>query len=181
METITFMTSLLTFYLKGEIKAEQNFLKLKKPNTILAFIPLGAKRYNVPINQISSVGTDFRLLFKDLLVGIIECIAAFALFGTSVIWALILLFVGAFTVINSFQTALVISTTSGADYVLFFLIFEKSKALTAEAAINRMISTRLDDTNVRTHTENQTAALNSAQAASTEAIINAINSNNKNG
>lgn len=29
METITFMTSLLAFYLKGEIKAEQNFLKLK--------------------------------------------------------------------------------------------------------------------------------------------------------
>lgn len=181
METITFMTSLLTFYLKGEIKTEQNFLKLKKPNTILTFIPLGAEKYNLPINQIATVGTDFQLLIKDLLVGIVETIAAFALFGASVIWALILLLVGAFTIINSFQTALVISTTSGADYVLFFLIFEKSKAEAAEAAINRMISIRLDDTNVRTHTENQTAALNSAQTANTQAIINAINSNNKNG
>lgn len=181
METITFMTSLLTFYLKGEIKAEQNFLKLKKPNTILTLIPLGASKVNVPINQISSVGTSFKLFIKNFFIGIVELIAAFALFNSSVIWALILLLVGAFTVINSFQTALVISSTSGADYVLFFLIFEKSKAEAAANAINNMIGSRLDDTNVRVHTETQTAVLTNAQAQSTEAIINALNSNNKKG
>ena len=64
--------------------------------------------------------------------------------------------------------------------MLFFLIFEKKKAIAAEQMINNMIGYRLNDTNVRMQTENQTAALNSAQAANTQAIINAINSNNKN-
>ncbi len=34
MEPIEYMTSLLTFYLKGEIKSEQNFINFKVPNTI---------------------------------------------------------------------------------------------------------------------------------------------------
>ena len=71
METISFMTSLLTFYLKGEIKQEQNFIRFKVPNTILTFIPLGSVKETVPINQISSVGTSFKLLFKSFLVGVI--------------------------------------------------------------------------------------------------------------
>lgn len=181
MEKITFMTSLLTFYLKGEIKAEQNFLKLKKPNTIFTLIPLGARKINVPINQISLVGTNFKLFVKDLFIGIVELIASFAMFKATVIWALILMIVGAITIINSFQTELVISTTSGANYWLFFLIFEKRKAEAAAEAINNMIGSRLYDTNVRIHSENQTAAINSAQSENTQAIINAINSNNKNG
>ncbi|MFA5658900.1 MAG: hypothetical protein WC900_06410, partial [Oscillospiraceae bacterium] len=61
MGTITFMTSLLTFYLKGEIKSEQNFIKLKSPNTILSLIPLGAHKETLPTNQIASVETNFCL------------------------------------------------------------------------------------------------------------------------
>ncbi len=180
MEKITFMTSLLTFYLKGEISAAQNFLKLKKPNTIFTLIPLGARKINVPINQISSVGTNFKMFVKDFFIGIIEIIVAFALFKSSVIWALILLIVGAFTIINSLQTELVISTTSGANYMLFFLIFEKRKAEAAAEAINNMIGSRLNDTNVRIQNEVQTAALNSAATANTQAIVDAINSNKQN-
>lgn len=86
---------------------------------------------------------------------------------------------GFFTVINSFQTELEISTPN-TEYTLYFLIFEKKKAITAEQMINNMIGYRLNDTNVRIQTENQTAALNSAQSANTQAIINAINSNNQN-
>ena len=93
---------------------------------------------------------------------------------------ILLSILGFFTVINSFQTELEISTTSGTRYMLFFLIFEKKKAIAAEQMINNMIGYRLNDTNVRMQPENQTAALNSAQAANTQAIINAINSNNKN-
>ena len=47
MEAIKYMTSLLTFYIKGEITTEQNFLKIKFPNTVLALIPLGSRKYNV--------------------------------------------------------------------------------------------------------------------------------------
>lgn len=168
METITFMTSLLTFYLKGEIKAEQNFLRLKKPNTLLTFIPLGAKKNNVPINQIADVSTSFKLVLKSFLLGAVEVIVGFTLFGTSFFIGLLLLLLGAFTIINSFQTELNIRTTSGTSYYLFFLIFEKSKAEQAENAINSMIGSRMNDTNTRAVTETQT-----------EALINAINSNKK--
>lgn len=180
MEKITFMTSLLTFYLKGEISTAQNFLILKRPNTIFTIIPLGAKKFNVPINQISMVGTNFKLLVKSFLTGIIEIIVAFVLFSASAFLALILLIIGALTVINSFQTELVISTTSGTNFALFFLIFEKAKAETAANAINSMIGLRLNDTNVRVQNEVQTAALNSAAAANTQAIVDAINSNKQN-
>lgn len=179
MEKIRFMTSLLTFYLKGEIAVEQNFLKLRRPNTILTLIPLGCQKYNIPINQISSVGTNFKLLLKNFLTGVLEIIGGFILFSMSPL-AILLIILGFFTVINAFQTELEISTTSGIEYTLFFLIFEKKKAMAAERMINNMIGGRLDDTNVRIQTENQTAALNSAQSANTQAIINAINSNNQN-
>jgi hypothetical protein len=164
MKTITYMTGLLTFYLKGEITAEQNFLKLKIPNTILTLIPLGAKKDNVPVNQISSVSSNFKLLFKDFVVGIIEVLIAFSLFSDSALWGLILLLVGASTIITSFKTELNISTTSSVQYIIPFLIFEKSNAEQAEQMINDIISNRLSDTNNRQVTE-----------ASTNAIVNAIN------
>ena len=63
MEAIKYMTSLLTFYIKGEIATEQNFLKIRFPNTVLALIPLGSRKYNVPVAQISSVASNFKLKF----------------------------------------------------------------------------------------------------------------------
>ena len=48
MNNITYMTGLLTLYLKGNISADQNFVRLKIPNTILSLIPLGAQKENIP-------------------------------------------------------------------------------------------------------------------------------------
>lgn len=180
MEKIRFMTSLLTFYLKGEITVEQNFLKLRRPNTILSLIPLGCRKYNIPINQIASVGTNFHLLLFNFLIGIVVFIFGISLTASGSLFGILLLIMGFSIFINSFQTELEISTTSGTEYTLFFLIFEKKKALAAEQMINNVIGFRMNDTNVRIQTENQTAALNSAQSANTQAIINAINSNNQN-
>ena len=63
MNTITYMTGLLTFYLKGEISTDQNFLKLKLPNTILALIPLGSQKDNIPVQQVATVSSNFKLKF----------------------------------------------------------------------------------------------------------------------
>lgn len=138
MQKIEFMTSLLTFYLKGEISTEQNFLTLKVPNTILTLIPLGRKNDTIPVTQISSVSTDFKLLFKDFLIGFI------------------LLLIGVAMVINSFQTVLTIRTTSGEIKSASILIFEKSKAEQAASMINHIIGSRLDDTNNRVQGDRQT-------------------------
>ena len=41
MQTVEFITSYLTFYLKGKIQVDKNFVKFEIPNTILKLIPLG--------------------------------------------------------------------------------------------------------------------------------------------
>lgn len=171
METTKFMTSLLTFYIKGEIKADANFLKLKMPNTLLTLIPLGSEKSNIPINQIADAGTGFKLIFKHFLAGLIELIAGFVMFGNVFLLGLILVLVGACTIINSFQTTLTISTTSGTDYVLNFLVFEKSAAERAAESIVAMIASRMDDTNTRMQTERQMAQ----NERLNEDLINAIN------
>lgn len=146
MENIQFMTSLLTFYLKGEIKHEQNFVKFKTPNTILSLIPLGARNESIPINQISSVETNFKVLGKNLVIGLILAFWGFGkIFGTSFIGGLLWLLIGAGMVINSFQTVLSVGQTSGKEKLVFFLIFEKEKAELAERQINSLIASRLDE------------------------------------
>lgn len=157
MQKIEFMTSLLTFYLKGEISTDQNFLTLKVPNTILTLIPLGRKNDTIPVTQISSVSTDFKLLFKDFLIGIIVAIIGIVLFGTNfLIGFILLLLIGVAMVINSFQTVLTIRTTSGEIKSASILIFEKSKAEQAASMINHIIGSRLDDTNNRVQGDRQT-------------------------
>lgn len=168
MESITFMTSLLTFYLKGKISHEQNFIKLSQPNTILTLIPLGSKKETIAISQIASVETSFKLVFKDFLLGVIAFFIGLGVMSDSVFTGLILMLTGAGMVINSFQTLLTINTTAGQTKLLSFLIFEKSKAELAADNINRLVSNRLDDTNNR----NIIAANN----ANTDRLVDAINS-----
>lgn len=161
METITYMTSLLTFYLKGEIKQEQNFVNLKKPNTILALIPLGAKKDSIPVSQLASVESNFKLNFKRLLVGLILLIVGLSFLGSQVLLGLILLAIGANSGITAFETNLAIKTTAGEAKYISFLIFEKSKADIAETQIRSLISNRLDDTNVTKNTDRIVDAINS--------------------
>lgn len=156
MNKITYMTGLLTFYLKGEIAVEQNFLKLKIPNTILSLIPLGAKKDNVPVQQIATVASNFKLEFKSFLVGILEALIGLALIEDSVLIGLILLIIGISTAITAFKTELAVDTTAGKKYNIGFFVFEKKKAEEAERMISQIISNRLNDTNTRQVTEAQT-------------------------
>ena len=163
MNTITYMTGLLTFYLKGEISTDNNFLKLKVPNTILSLIPLGSKKDNVPVNQLATVSSSFKMKFGRFLLGVIICIIGIAGFSTlntgGIVLGILLLLWGGTLVINSFTTELYIYTTSGKEYKIPFLIFEKSKVNLAEESINNMIAGRLNDTNNRQVTEAQTSAI----------------------
>lgn len=160
MNTITYMTSLLTFYLKGEIRQEQNFVNLKTPNTILSLIPLGAKKDSIPVSQLSSVETNFKLHFGSLLVGAIIAIIGLCLLSESFLFGLIILLIGANKAITAFETILTIRTTSGTMKQISFLIFEKSKADEAETQIRQIISDRLDDTNNRVQTDRIVDAIN---------------------
>ena len=160
MQVIKYMTSLFTFYLKGEIAQEQNFINLKKPNTILGLIPLGAKKESIPVSQLSSVESNFKLHFKRFLIGLIISILGLVLTSESFVVGLLILAVGANYVITAFETTLTIKTTAGDIKNIPFLIFEKSKADTAESQIRKVISDRLDDTNNRMQTDRIVDAIN---------------------
>lgn len=160
MESIKFITTYLTFYMKGEIKQEKNFIKFVIPNSFLTFIPLGSHKKSIAINQISSVDTSFSLIFKNLVIGVIEVLIGFGTISSGIIGILILL-LGLLTILNSFQTVLAVSLTSGERFIIPFIIFEKQKATLAADGINDLISGRLDDTNNREQTDRVVDAINS--------------------
>ncbi len=163
MNTITFMTGLLTFYIKGEISVEQNFLKLKLPNVILTFIPFGAEKHNIPVNQISSVASNFKLNIKELLFGILELVLALICFVSldafCIFLGIVLLILSASAILRGIIVVLEVDSTAGATYIVPFLVFEKNKAFQAERIINDIVTDRLNDTNSRQVVENQTNIL----------------------
>ncbi len=156
MESIIILTSLL---FKARIDFEKNFIKISKPNSILGFIPLGSKKITVAINQIASVGSNFKLLLKQFVVGIIETIVSFSLFKEYMGLGFIVLILGIITIINSFQVHINVNTTSGRIYYISAFVFQKSKIAEAEEAINKLIANRMDDTNNRKVSEVQTSAI----------------------
>lgn len=160
MESVRYMSSLLTFYLKGEIRQEQNFVNLKKPNTILGLIPLGAQKTSIPVTQLSSVESNFKLHFGLLILGIIIAMAGLVGDFGNLIVSLVLMLIGANVVINAFEIILTVKTTAGDAKNISFLIFEKSKAKLAETQIRQIISDRLDDTNNRVQADRIVDAIN---------------------
>ena len=154
------MTSLLTFYLKGEIRQDQNFVNLKKPNTILSLIPLGAKKDSLPVSQLASVESNFKLHFGSLILGAIIAVVGLSMIADSFIFALILTLIGVNNAIAAFETVLTIKTTAGDAKDISFLVFEKAKAELAETQIRQIISDRMDDTNNRVQTDRIVDAIN---------------------
>lgn len=161
MTSIKYMTSLLTFYLKGEIRAEKNFIQFKTPNTILGLIPLGAKTEKFTIDQISSTTTNFRLRLKYLILGIFWLFIALSCLSDSdtIMASLICLLFGVNNIIDAFEINLIVTTTAGKQQVIDFIIFDKNNAEMAEHGINEMISNRLNDANNRQQTDRIVSAI----------------------
>ena len=60
-ENIPFMTSYLTFYLKGHIGIHSDHVDLTIPNTIFGLIPLGSNNRSIDVNQIVSPVSNFKV------------------------------------------------------------------------------------------------------------------------
>lgn len=180
MEPITFASSIPTFYMKGEIRQDDNLITLKVPNNILTFIPLGCKTDTIPVNQISSVGSDFYLDFKNLVIGAIIALLGLSVLGHissfgDFIMGIIFTAVGAAEVLNAFHVYLKIRNTSGETVGesyrqnknsniegIPFIIFDKSKAEQIASELNKLVNQNVNDVNVRIQTEAQTDRLVSA-------------------
>lgn len=159
MEKIQFMTSLLTFYMKGEISHNGNFINIKIPNTFLKFIPLGSRSKQIMVNQVASTDSSFKVFAGDIVLGLIELFVGLGLITSGVFWGIILLLIGVGTVISAFQTSITLNLSSGEMFYIFFLVFEKDKAAQAINMVNSVIAARMNDTNTRAVAENQTDRL----------------------
>ncbi len=171
MQPISFITSLLTFYLKGEFNFEQNFIRLKIPNTVLKLIPLGSYKKSIPVDQVSSTNTDFHLDLKSLLFGIVLVIFSYYRFSDSFLSGIVLLLGGIAYIISAFVVTFTITTTSSEVVTLNILIFQKSVAESMQKQIDAIINARLNDTNNRQQTNRSIYA----NAQQTDRIIEAIN------
>lgn len=168
--TIRYMTSLLTFYIKSEFSFTRNMILFKKPNTVLRFFPVGATQSSLPVTQLTSVSTSFRFNLGRFVLGCF--LIAFGLFsrfeGVTFLQRLIIvlafLLVAAGMIIKAFETTLTIQATSYKDISISFFIFEKEKAYRIESLINRLISERLDDTNMTDQTDRLVDAIKSLKS-----------------
>ncbi len=152
-KSVSFITSFLTFYMKGSISIADRMIQLSIPNTVLKLIPLGSYKRSVPVNQISSVETSFSLNIKALIFGIILLCVGFGIITDQVVPGIVALILGLNSALSAFQTFLLITLTSGKVEGASFIIFEKSKAVEIADTINQMIANRMDDTNTRIHTD----------------------------
>lgn len=148
---VNFITSLFTFYLKGSVKTDKNFMEIVTPNTILKLFPLGKTKKSYPVTQISSVSSEFKLSLKGLIWGIICFILGIGFLNNLLIGLLVLLY-SVNVIISSFQTMIHV-TVAGNDTKIPIIIFEKSKSDQIENNIKQIINTRHDDTNSKEQTD----------------------------
>ena len=146
-ENIPFMTSYLTFYLKGHIGIHSDHVDLTIPNTIFGLIPLGSNNRSIDVNQIVSPVSNFKVTPLTLILGfflgiggllsIPEAVASVPSAG-----------------IDNLLTTLFLTLVG-----ILLVVFEKSKADLIRERISQICSARTHDTNTRVHTERQTNQL----------------------
>lgn len=168
MNPITFNRGILRFYMKGEVSCEHNLVQVVEPSSILWFIPTGHTEYQLPLNQIASVvavsGTKWLRLILSGIVLFSSVAAPLGLlpqYGLAVLPAsLVYIIPSLFLVLLCLPNDLVITTTAGQQARVRFTFFERGKAALAARQLNQMIANRMDDTNVRIHTDRVVDAIN---------------------
>jgi len=135
-------------------------IKTSNPNTILKVIPLGSQNKTIPVDQVASVDSSFRLDFKSFAWGIIFALIGLSMMQNSFIGGLILAAYDVLTVLSAFQTLLVLHLTSGGTHVVSVVVFEKANLENCKETIEGLIHNRYNDTNVTKNTDRIIDALN---------------------
>ena len=155
-EAIEYMTSYLTFYLKGKVEFTRDNIRIQVPNTVLGLIPLGTNQSSINVNHITGATSDFSLILPFLIIGILGALMCLIETKNNPLVGLIGLIFFVNLALNAFQTKVSILLDSGPAYEIFLLFFEKEKAETIKTNIEMVTNARNYDTNVRIATETQT-------------------------
>lgn len=168
MEPITFRHGIIRSYMKGQVSCSNNLIDVVEPTSILWFIPTGHRTYQLPVSQVSSVvavsGTKWFLLIISVLYLVSAAISSLgAIVNTGItglLTAIIVIASGIWFVLMCLPTYLVIATTAGQEARIKFPFFDRDKASEAARQLNQVLSGRMDDTNVRIHTDRVVDAIN---------------------
>lgn len=173
LDKIEFITSYITFYLKGRVEFTNDNVIAQVPNTILGVIPLGRRKRTLDVAHITSTVSDFRVDIKNLLIGAFIALFGFSNLGSSngFVIGLILAVFGVLMVLNALISYVSISMDSGEVVIIPLVVFERSKSDMIADNINKLLSARKYDTNVRIHAENAADRVAYGQ----EQIVTAIN------
>ena len=128
MTTIQYVAGLLTFYFKGKISRDDNFVYLSNPNIFLGLFPLRTTKQQFLLNQIVSTSSGFRLIYKDLIISLLELVFGILVCNTTLL-GLILVFISIATFISAFKTTLTIHLSSGKKITICFVVLEKKKQI----------------------------------------------------
>lgn len=153
-QTVEFITSYFTFYLKGEVSFTSDNVRIKTPNTILGLIPLGHTEEVIDIAQISGASSDFKIKLGQMIFAFFIMLFGVACLtgkGGMPILGIFLILLGIDGILSSIQTTVTIRESSGTTHVISLVAFEKGKAEVIKQRVEKVRHNRLYDTNVRIH------------------------------
>ncbi|WP_300379817.1 hypothetical protein [Clostridium sp.] len=145
--SIRFATSLLFFWIKGEISVDNRFVKTNLSNTILGFIPAGKDNQSIPLKNISSATTSTKFKIKAIIGGLILILLGLGSFSDSFLLGLILLVIG-IGILGSGINILLIIEKAGNPYIISVPFFESSKIMNLKNMIDSALSNDTDKTDL---------------------------------
>jgi hypothetical protein len=130
--------SLLFFFIKSKFALTNKRFLAKIPNFIFLF-PFGSNDVTYPLNGIVNVKLSTKLRFFRLLIGVV-----LALIGISNLNYILLLLVGAFLILMSYEVIIVIQTSAGSGLLVYPVSwFDKVNAQKLVNELNQAIAERL--------------------------------------
>ena len=147
MKKVVFSTSLLFFWVKGEVEVDNRFVKTKLSNTILGFIPAGKDQQSIPLKNISGALLSTKFFIKPFIIGLILLLMGLGSFADNFILGLILLILGIGIAGSGIQTILNIEK-SGTPYLISVPFFEKQKMQLLNNSIHDALAEDTDKTDL---------------------------------
>lgn len=95
-----FSLSLFTPWIKGNIKLDENLLRVDNRNTIIGIFPAGKTKDSTPINNISNVSTSLSFKVFRILFGAWIALSGFVNMWQSLIFGLIFAAIGMVLIAN---------------------------------------------------------------------------------
>ncbi|WP_010632464.1 hypothetical protein [Sporolactobacillus vineae] len=148
-----FSVSLAAFWVKGNIFVDDQFLRVKIPNTILfGLIPAGLQKDSSPLQALSNVYTSSSYKLGRMALGALIFIGGLASFSSMGIGALILLLIG-FLIFGSGILTTFSYERSGVEKKVNLPFFEANHARELSEQVEQAIASFQDSRNVSKSTD----------------------------